>query len=80
MQNQISPVTSVAGERPTGPLKVAEIAEQLGVDPSTVYRAVKSGDLVAYRIGTGRGTVRVTPDAFAEYKAVITAAAVEVAA
>lgn len=47
--------------------KVAEVAEHYGVSLSTIYREIKAGRLTAFRIGTGRGTVRVPADALAEF-------------
>jgi excisionase family DNA binding protein len=57
-------------EVPTGsPLRVKDIAAALRVDPSTVYAEIKSGRLPSYRIGQGRGTIRVPRAAFARYLA-----------
>lgn len=58
------PSDTVDDERP---VRVADIAAQLGVGRDTVYRAIRAGRLVALRIGHGRGTLRITPqdrDAF----------------
>ncbi|WP_411143451.1 helix-turn-helix domain-containing protein [Streptomyces sp. x-80] len=48
-------------------LRVKNIAAALGVSDETVYREVASGRLPSYRVGTGRGTIRVTRRAFREY-------------
>lgn len=56
---------AAAGE----PLRVKDIAAALRVDASTVYAEIKSGNLPSYRIGTGRGTIRVSRTAFAQYLA-----------
>jgi len=70
-------VTPVSQDRP---MSVAEIVDELGVHKTTVYREIKRGNLKAYRIGTGRGTLRVPASALAAYRETITAAAlVEVA-
>lgn len=54
---------------PTGKVWcVSEIAALLGVHKSTIYRDVESGRIDAYRVGKGRGTVRISGDAFAEYR------------
>ena len=37
-------------------LRVAEVAERLGIDDATVYRLAKSGALACYRIG---GSIRI---------------------
>jgi len=61
-------------------MSVAEIVDELGVHKTTIYREIKRGNLKAYRIGTGRGTLRVPASSLAEYRETITAAAlVEVA-
>lgn len=49
------------------PLKVKDIAAAMRVDSSTVYRLIDAGQLAAYRIGSGRGSIRVSRAAFAEY-------------
>lgn len=64
-----------APPHPARPYRVAEVAALLDVDPTTIYRQIKAGRLKAYRIGTGRGAVRVPVSALAEYQATITAAA-----
>ncbi len=40
--------------------KVPEVAKQLNCSISTVYGLVDAGKLVAYRIGVGRGALRIT--------------------
>lgn len=73
-------VPVVAGRSVEKPFRVAQVAEMFDVDPTTIYRDIKAGRLGAYRIGKGRGTVRIPATALAAYKAVLTAAAlVEVA-
>jgi excisionase family DNA binding protein len=63
----ISPAQKQA---PVGePLKVKDIATALRVDSSTVYAEIKSGRLPSYRVGTGRGTIRVARTAFQQYLA-----------
>ncbi|WP_151478896.1 helix-turn-helix domain-containing protein [Streptomyces albicerus] len=51
------------------PLRVKDIATALRVDTSTIYAEIKAGRLESYRIGTGRGTIRVSRTAFAQYLA-----------
>ena len=51
------------------PYRVAEVAEMLNVDQSTVYRMIYAGRLDAERHGARRGAVRVPVDAFARYLA-----------
>lgn len=64
----ISPALEQAPER-TEPLRVKDIAAALRVDSSTVYAEIKAGRLVSYRVGQGRGTIRVSRTAFAQYLA-----------
>lgn len=59
------------------PFRVREAAAQLGVHPGTVYREIQRGNLRAYRIGEGRGAMRVPVDALADYKLRVTRAALE---
>lgn len=51
------------------PLKVKAVAAALRVDPSTIYAEIKSGRLASYRVGTGRGTIRISRSAFTAYLA-----------
>lgn len=51
------------------PLRVKDVAAALRVDSSTIYREIGAGQLAAYRIGSGRGTIRVSRAAFAQYLA-----------
>lgn len=62
----ISPALEQA-EQPNAPLRVRDIAAALRVDTSTVYAEIRSGRLESYRVGTGRGTIRVTRTAFTTY-------------
>jgi excisionase family DNA binding protein len=62
----ISPALEQAAEPPT-PLKVKDIAAALRVDKSTVYVEIKAGRLASYRVGSGRGTIRVSRTAFSQY-------------
>lgn len=47
---------------------VPEVAALLRVNKSTIYRDVESGRIDAYRVGKGRGTVRISGTALAEYR------------
>ena len=40
--------------------RVKDVAEHFDVSVSTIYRAIESGQLDALKLGTGRGTLRVT--------------------
>lgn len=48
-------------------LTVQQTAERLNVSPQVVYALCSSGKLPSYRIGLGRGAVRVSEDDLAEY-------------
>jgi excisionase family DNA binding protein len=60
----IPPVQKQPSERP---LKVKDVAVALGVDTSTVYVAVRTGLLGSYRVGAGRGTIRIPRSALKAY-------------
>lgn len=62
----IPPAQTQATER-TEPLRVKDIAAALRVNAATVYAEIKAGRLESYRVGQGRGTIRVTRAAFAQY-------------
>lgn len=47
--------------------KVRAVAERLSCSPATVYALIASGKLRHYRIGTGRGAIRVSEDQIAEF-------------
>jgi excisionase family DNA binding protein len=57
--------------------RVKMVAAALDVSVATIYRAIKSGELRAQRIGTGKGTVRIPGDALLDYKAACERAALE---
>ncbi len=50
-------------------LTVKDVAERLNVSPSLVYQLVESGKLPVHRIGTGRGTIRVSQSDLESYLA-----------
>ncbi|MEV7001140.1 helix-turn-helix domain-containing protein [Streptomyces sp. NPDC093982] len=64
----ITPAQTQAPER-TEPLKVKDIAAALRVNTATVYAEIKDGRIASYRVGQGRGTIRVSRAAFAQYLA-----------
>lgn len=49
------------------PLRVKDIAAALNVANATVYAEIKAGRLTSYRVGQGRGTIRVSRAAFTSY-------------
>lgn len=51
---------AAAGQSVLKPYRVKQVAALLDVHPTTVYRAIGSGALVALRIGRGNGGLRIT--------------------
>jgi excisionase family DNA binding protein len=47
---------------------VREVAELLRVHKCTIYRDVESGRIDAFRVGKGRGTIRISDAALSEYQ------------
>ena len=47
--------------------RVKAVADMLDVSPKTIYRAIESGQLDAYKIGTGKGTLRISGHALEVY-------------
>lgn len=43
-------------------LTVNEVAARLKVSKSTIYNAVESGSMPHYRIGVGRGAIRISEE------------------
>ncbi|GHG15219.1 helix-turn-helix domain-containing protein [Streptomyces filamentosus] len=64
-----STVEAVVTAPGIAPLRAKEVAAALRVDVSTVYLAIRQGDLPAYRVGAGRGTIRISRTAFDQYVA-----------
>lgn len=62
-------LTVPAQQATTPPLRVQDIATALRVDRATVYREIAAGRLSSYRVGSGRGTIRVPRAAFTQYLA-----------
>lgn len=48
-------------------MRVREAAQRLDVSVATVYALVASGKLGCYRIGNGRGCIRIAEEHLAEY-------------
>jgi len=48
-------------------LTVKDVAERLNVSLGTVYALVSKGELKAFRIGVGRGTLRIAEDSVGDY-------------
>lgn len=69
-------VSEPAAARRTDPYLVSEAAHELRVHVSTVYRDVETGRCGAFRVGAGRGTIRIPVDDFENYKAYIKAKAI----
>ncbi|MGA5869282.1 helix-turn-helix domain-containing protein [Streptomyces cinereoruber] len=60
---------SILASPPGAPLKAKDVAHALEVSVQTVYALVRLGDLAAYRVGAGRGTIRISRAAFEQYLA-----------
>ncbi|MFE2466261.1 helix-turn-helix domain-containing protein [Streptomyces mirabilis] len=66
MQHEL--IAPASNQEPEGePLRVKDIATALRVDSTTIYREITAGRLDAYRVGSGRGTFRVSRAAFTQY-------------
>ena len=46
---------------------VKEVANQLNVALTTVYALINAGQLKCYRIGNGRGVIRISESSLEEY-------------
>ncbi|MFE0470531.1 helix-turn-helix domain-containing protein [Streptomyces sp. NPDC058947] len=64
-------LTAPAAQQASGnpPLRVQEVAIALRVDRATVYREIAAGRLDSYRVGSGRGTIRIPRSSFTQYLA-----------
>ncbi len=49
------------------PFRVAEVAALLDVHQATIYRDIDAGRLKALRVGSGKGALRIMPEAFDAY-------------
>lgn len=67
MPKQVIPPAHEQAAEQAPPLQVKTIAEALRVSSHTVYAEIKAGRLSSYRIGQGRGTIRVSRTAFIQY-------------
>ena len=52
----------VSGDNGAGLLTVREVAERLKVSVAGAYAIIAEGKLACYRVGRGRGTIRVRPE------------------
>jgi excisionase family DNA binding protein len=48
--------------------RVKDVADMYDVSPSTIYRAIEAGQLDAYRIGSGRGAIRIAEHALVVFE------------
>lgn len=55
--------------------RVRDVAKHCDVSVTTIYRAIESGQLDALKLGSGKGTLRVTGAAVAAYAHACTQAA-----
>jgi excisionase family DNA binding protein len=58
------------------PFRVAQVAAMLDVHQATVYRDIEAGRLKALRVGSGKGALRILPDALDAYFALLEVRAV----
>ena len=58
------------------PFRVAQVAAMLDVHQATIYRAIETGRLKALRVGSGKGALRIMPDAYDAYLALLEVRAV----
>ncbi|MGI8310476.1 helix-turn-helix domain-containing protein [Saccharopolyspora hattusasensis] len=47
--------------------RVKAVAGALDVSVNTIYRAIESGELAALKLGTGKGTLRISGEALNAY-------------
>lgn len=69
MHVELIPPAQMQAQERKEPLRVKDIAAALRVNTATVYAEVAAGRLESYRVGQGRGTIRVSRAAFAQYLA-----------
>jgi len=55
-------------------LSVRQVADELGVAPTTVYAMCHRKQILHTRVGSGRGTIRIPEEALAAYLASVTVA------
>ena len=48
-------------------MRVKDVAARLEVSPGTVYGLIASGKLRCYRVGNGRGVVRISEEQFSAF-------------
>ena len=48
--------------------RVKAVADMYDVSPSTIYRAIEAGHLDAYRIGSGKGAIRIPQHALTVFE------------
>lgn len=67
MQSQAIPPAQAQETERAKPLHVKDIARATGWSKATVYAEIAAGRLPHYRVGTGRGSIRVSRAAFVQY-------------
>ncbi|MEU6768546.1 hypothetical protein ABZ916_39310 [Streptomyces sp. NPDC046853] len=67
MQAELIPPAQVQAPARKEPLRVKDIVRATGWSKATVYAEIRSGRLASYRVGTGRGTIRVSRTVFVQY-------------
>ncbi|MEY9887667.1 excisionase family DNA binding protein [Catenulispora sp. MAP5-51] len=71
MTNEQGSSVAYTQEIPAGrrALSVAEVADMYGLHPSTVYREIEAGKLMAFGFGATGGAIRVPISALAAFEA-----------
>jgi excisionase family DNA binding protein len=73
---QLTGAPALADRSVRKPYRVAQVAALLDVHPATVYRDIDAGRLKALRVGSGKGALRIMPDAFDAYLSLLEVRAV----
>lgn len=63
--SKVGPTMQVEGTRM---YRVKAVAEMFDVSVSTIYRAIEAGHLDVLKIGTGKGSIRITADAIRAFQ------------
>lgn len=78
MQDQRNADAQAEAEQIRKPFRVAQVAAMLDVHQATVYRDIEAGRLKALRVGSGKGALRILPEAFEAYLALLEIRAIPV--
>jgi excisionase family DNA binding protein len=77
VRRSVESMPTVTADRPIcKPYRVVDVAKMLDVHIATIYRDIAAGRLRAHRVGSGKGALRILPDALNEYFALLEVRAV----